>query len=97
MQNLLTSDAPLGESDRLERLALGQANQAHAQTQTMYGPVVQFMQLPGSDLEQFEFISPAAFLNYLSSACNEFSNMLAFPNNSATLLLYGDEMTPGIH
>ena len=95
MQNLLTSDAPLGESDRLERLALGQANQAHAQTQTMYGPVVQFMQLPGSDLEQFEFISPAAFLNYLSSTCNAFSNLLAFPNNSATLLLYGDEMTPG--
>ena len=96
--DLLRSDVDIGESEQLERVALGRANQVHAKAQTTYGPVVQFMQLPGSDLQQFEYVSPAAFLNYLSCMCDEFSDVLEatyFPNNAATLILYGDEMTPG--
>ena len=96
--DLLRPDVDMGESEHTERAALGRANQLHAKAQTLYGPVVQFMQLPGSDLQQFEYVAPAAFLNYLSCMCDEFSNVLAtshFPNNTATLILYGDEMTPG--
>ena len=100
-KNLLLDD-DLGASKN-ERKKLAKSAAIHANADTPYGKVVQSMRLPlegESEPYALEFIHPFAFIWYLSSVCAEFSaimmaSVVAAANHSLSLLLYGDELTPG--
>ena len=96
----LLNDPELGGPH--ERRELTNASQAHAKAETPYGRVVQTIALDMVDGSSFawEIIHPFAFLYYLTSKCPRFAELMATSIQGAiaktlTLLLYGDDMTPG--
>ena len=84
-----------------ERKKLTQAAHAHADFDTPYGRVVQQMPLQRNDgtYYHWEFVHPLAFIWYLSLKCVQFGDMmeaaLSRCGNELSLLLYGDDITPG--
>jgi len=89
----------LGSSNEAYKLTT--AAHAHADFDTPYGPVVQQMPLQRNDgtYYHWEFVHPLAFIWYLSLKCVQFGDMmeaaLSRCGNELSLLLYGDEITPG--
>ena len=95
----LLRDSALGCGDERRQLTI--ASQAHANSPTPYGNVVQTMdlELEAGSAFKWEYIHPFAFLWYLSSLCPPFAllmhNALDACRGCLSLLLYGDDLTPG--
>ena len=99
-QRGLLNDDHLGCDDEARKLT--KAAHGHADTNTPYGRVVQNMaiQLVNGQTFGWEFIHPLAFLWYMTSKSARLGELMAAAISSAaggilSLLLYGDEFTPG--
>ena len=98
-QRGLLTDSELGREHELRELTC--ASHAHADAQTPYGPVVQDIPLEMNDgsTYKWEFCHPFAFIYYLTLKCSQFADMmaraLATSAGILSLVLYGDEFTPG--
>ena len=94
------NDPELG--GRLEHRKLAEAAVIHAQSKSPCGKVVQPIPLGMDDGSTYAWgiIHPLAFIWYLSSVCDRFGELMALAltmtvGRCLTLLLYGDDFTPG--
>ena len=95
----LLNDPELGCKDEQRRLT--EASHAHANARTPYGTVVQAipLQMDDDSVYAWEVIHPLAFMWYLAKVCMAFSKVFGQALRDAagvlSILLYGDDLTPG--
>ena len=84
------------DSARYTQRLLTNASRDHSTALTVYGRVVQTMQLPGLD-DPWEYVEPKAYLRYMSSLSDSYAevmNSTEGPTNF-NVILYLDEICPG--
>lgn len=81
---------------RRTRGILQKAAEDHAKTLTVYGPVVQQMNIPG--IGTWEYCEPRAYLRHMSELSDGYVEALRSLNNQThnmSVVLYLDEIVPG--
>jgi len=89
-----------GGSVRMLRKNLQVASEFYSKASTMYGTLVQTIDLGTPSLSKWEYVHPAAYLRLLSEISPGFSAMMAetvasIGHRPLKLVLYMDECTPG--
>jgi hypothetical protein len=84
------------DSARYTQRLLTNASRDHSTASTVYGRVVQTMQLPGLD-EPWEYVEPRAYLRYMSSLSDSYAEVMNSTEGPTkfTVILYLDEICPG--
>ena len=84
------------DSARYTQRLLTNASRDHSTALTVYGRVVQTMQLPGLD-DPWEYVDPRAYLRYMSSLSDSYAEVMNSTEGPTqfTVILYLDEICPG--
>lgn len=84
------------DTARHTKTLLTNASRDHSTALTVYGRVVQTMQLPGLE-EPWEFVEPKAYLRYMSSLSDSYAEVMNSTEGPTkfNVILYLDEIIPG--
>ena len=84
------------DTARQTKTLLTEASRDHSTALTVYGRVVQTMQLPGLE-EPWEFVEPKSYLRYMSTLSDSYAEVMNSTQGPTkfTVILYLDEICPG--